>query len=483
MSDARGQSVSEIVIEPVTRIEGHARITLFLDDAGDVRDAHFHVTQFRGFERIAQGRPVHEMPSLMARICGICPVSHLVASAKACDEILGVSIPPVAVRLRRIMNLAQIVQSHALSFFHLSSPDLLLGFDHDPVSRNIVGVAERAPELARDGIALRKFGQEIIERLGGKRVHPAWVVPGGVSSPLEAEQRDAILATVPDARGRAVRTLDWFKANVASWAEEASVFGSFPSLYMGLVHETGNAAYSDGELRVIDSDGQILMDRANPRPYWDYIGEAVEPWSYLKSTYYKPLGYPAGLYRVGPLARLNVVDQLGTPRADRELSEYRQRLGRYPSSSFQYHWARLIEVLHCIDMVESLLSDPDILGEDVRARAAINSREGVGVSEAPRGTLFHHYRVDENGIVQWVNLVIATGHNNLAMNQAVLQVARHYVQGRDIKEGALNRVEAVIRAYDPCLSCSTHAVGQMPLEINVLGSDGQLVRRISRCAR
>jgi NAD-reducing hydrogenase large subunit len=474
--------VSEIVIEPVTRIEGHARITVFLDEAGDVRDAHFHVTQFRGFERIAQGRPIYEMPSLMARICGICPVSHLVASAKACDEILGVSVPPVAVRLRRVINLAQIVQSHALSFFHLSSPDLLLGFDYDPASRNIVGVAEHEPELARNGIALRKFGQEIIERLGGKRVHPAWVVPGGVSRPLQASQRDAIMAAVPDARRRAEHTLDWFKSNIASWAEEASVFGSFPSLYMGLVHETGNAAYSDGELRVIDGDGRILLDRANPRPYWDYIGEAVEPWSYLKSTYYKPLGYPAGLYRVGPLARLNVVDQLGTPRADHELSEYRGRLGRYPSSSFQYHWARLIEVLHGIDMIEALLSEPDILGEDVRARAAINSREGVGVSEAPRGTLFHHYRVDENGTVQWVNLVIATGHNNLAMNRAVLQVARRYIKGDDVREGALNRVEAVIRAYDPCLSCSTHAVGQMPLQVDVIGSEGQLVRRLSRSA-
>jgi len=472
--------MAEITIEPVTRIEGHAKITLFVDDAGEVRDAHFHVTQVRGFERIAQGRPLYEMPSLMARICGICPVSHLVASAKACDEILGVAVPPVAVRLRRVINLAQIVQSHALSFFHLSSPDLLLGFDHDPASRNIVGVAARAPELARDGIALRRFGQQIIEKLGGKRIHPAWVVPGGVSAPLEAGQRDAILATVPQARAIATRTLEWYKDNLASWAEEAAYFGSFPSLYMGLVHETGNAAYSDGELRVIDAKGTRLLDRADPRPYWDYLGESVEPWSYLKSTYFKPLGYPEGIYRVGPLARLNVVDQLGTPAADIELSEYRLRLGRFPNSSFHYHWARLIEVLHCVDMIDQLLSEPDILGEDVRARAAINRREGVGVSEAPRGTLFHHYRVDSGGIVQWVNLVIATGHNNLAMNRSVLQVARHYVKGDQVKEGALNRVEAVIRTYDPCLSCSTHAVGQMPLQVDIVGPAGKLLRRVSR---
>ncbi|HUB71080.1 MAG TPA: Ni/Fe hydrogenase subunit alpha [Acidimicrobiales bacterium] len=474
--------MSEIVIEPVTRIEGHAKITLFVGADGEVTDAHFHVTQFRGFERIAQGRPVHEMPSLMARICGICPVSHLIASAKACDEILGVAVPPVAVRLRRVMNLAQIVQSHALSFFHLSSPDLLLGFDHDPASRNIVGVAAQAPQLARDGIALRRFGQEIIERLGGKRIHPAWVVPGGVSAPLSEPQRDAILASVPEARKIAARTLEWYKENLASWAEEAALFGSFPSLYMGLVHETGNVAYSDGGLRVVDGRGAHLLDGVDPRPYWDFLGEAVEPWSYLKSTYFKPLGYPEGMYRVGPLARLNVADQLGTEDADVELAEYRLRLGRFPNSSFHYHWARLIEVVHCVAMIEALLSDPDILGDDVRSRAAVNRSEGVGVSEAPRGTLFHHYRVDDNGIVQWVNLVIATGHNSLAMNRSVLQVARHYVKGDEVKEGALNRVEAVIRAYDPCLSCSTHAVGQMPLQIDIVGPEGQLLRQLSRGA-
>ena len=472
--------MSEIVIEPVTRIEGHAKITVYLNEAGEVADAHFHVTQVRGFERIAQGRPVHEMPSLMARICGICPVSHLVASAKACDEILGVSVPPVAVLLRRVINLAQIVQSHALNYFHLCSPDLLLGFSSDPSRRNILGVADQAPEMARDGIALRRFGQEIIEKLGGKRVHPAWVVPGGVSAPLQADQRDAILASVPDARARAARALAWYKDNLASWVDEAACFGNFPSLYFGLVHETGNAAYSDGELRVVASDGEVLVDKADPRPYWDYLGEAVEPWTYLKFPYYKPLGYPEGMYRVGPLARLNIVDQLGTPTADAELAEYRARLGRYPSSSFHYHWARLIEIVHCIDMVEEVLADPAILGEDVRARAQINRHEGVGVCEAPRGTLFHHYRVDSDGIVQWANLVIATGQNNLAMNRSVLQVARHYIKGKDVQEGMLNRVEGVIRAFDPCLSCSTHAVGQMPLELDVVGADGQVVRHLAR---
>ena len=442
--------MSEIVIEPVTRIEGHAKITVFLDEAGEVADAHFHVTQVRGFERIAQGRPVHEMPSLMARICGICPVSHLVASAKACDEILGVSVPPVAVLLRRVINLAQIVQSHSLNYFHLCSPDLLLGFDYDPARRNILGVAERAPEMARDGIALRRFGQEIIERLGGRRVHPAWVVPGGVSAPLQAEQRDSILAGVPEARARAARALDWFKANLASWAEEVAHFGSFPSLYFGLVHETGNAAYSDGELRVVGSKGEVLVDKTDPRPYWDYLGEAVEPWSYLKFPYFKALGYPGGMYRVGPLARLNVVDQLGTPAADMELAEYR-RAWALPQQLFSLSLGAAYRDRPLHRHGRGDLSDPAILGEDVRAHAQINRREGVGVSEAPRGTLFHHYRVDSDGVVQWVNLVIATGHNNLAMNRSVLQVARHYIKGEDVREGMLNRVEGVIRAFDPCL--------------------------------
>jgi NAD-reducing hydrogenase large subunit len=472
--------LAEIVIEPITRIEGHAKITVSVAPDGAVTDARFSVTQVRGFERIAEGRPLYEMPSLMARICGICPVSHLVASAKACDEVLGVSPPPAAVKLRRVINLAQIVQSHALNFFHLCSPDLLLGFDHDPASRNIAGVAAQAPQLARDGIAIRKFGQQIIERLGGRRIHPAWVVPGGVSAPLREEQRDAILEKVPDARARAARTLAWFKENLASWAEEAARFGNFPSLYMGLVHETGNAAYSDGRLRILDNQGHRVLDDVDPRPYWEYLGEAVEPFSFLKSPYYKPLGYPAGLYRVGPLARVNVVDQLGTPTADLELDAFRLRLGRFPESSFHYHWARLIEIVHCIDMVDQLLMEPDILDTDVRARASINNREGVGVSEAPRGTLFHHYRVDKDGIVQWANLLIATGHNNLAMNRSVLQVAQHYIVGDQVAEGALNRVEAVIRAYDPCLSCSTHAIGQMPLEIDVMGPDGELLRRVTR---
>ena len=378
------------------------------------------------------------------------------------------------------MNLAQIMQSHALSFFHLSSPDLLFGFDADPAQRHLFAVAAAYPQLARDGIAVRRIGQQIIERLGGKRIHPAWVVAGGVNRPLLADERDDILASLPDARAATRRTLEWYKANIAAWAEDAAAFGTFPSLYMGLVGDDGTAAYSDGTLRVVDANGQRLADDVDPRAYWDYIGEAVEPWSYLKSTYWKRSGYPDGMYRVGPLARLNVVDRLGTDEADGELAEYREALGRYPSSSFHYHHARLIEILHCIDMIERLLQSPDILDTDVLSHADVNRREGVGVAEAPRGTLMHHYRVDEHGLVEWVNLVIATGHNNLAMNRGVLEVARRYVRGQQLEEGMLNRVEAVIRCYDPCLSCSTHALGEMQLRLQLIGPGGEMLDELTR---
>jgi NAD-reducing hydrogenase large subunit len=470
----------EIIIDPVTRIEGHAKITIQLDDHGQVADARFHVTQFRGFERICQGRPVHELPSLMARICGICPVSHLIASAKACDQILAVEPPPAGVDLRRIMNLAQVVQSHALSFFHLSSPDLLFGFDAEAGGRHLFGVLGANPQLARDGVGLRRFGQQVIESLGGKRIHPSWVVPGGVDAPLAAETRDEILAGLPEARAATERALGWYKTSVLRFAEEAARFGDFPSAFMGLVGPDGAVEHYDGTLRVVGADGAVLAERPDPRPYWEYLGEAVEPWSYLKSAYWRQLGYPDGVYRVGPLARLNVADRMGTPRADEELEAFRQRLGRTPASSFHYHHARLIEILHCLERLEALLRGPEILSTRVRSVAGINREEGIGVAEAPRGTLLHHYRVDRDGIVQWANLVIATGHNNLAMNRSVALVAKHYVKADRLTEPMLNRVEAVIRCYDPCLSCSTHAIGQMPLLLQLLAPDGAVLHELTR---
>ncbi|MBT8227749.1 MAG: Ni/Fe hydrogenase subunit alpha [Dactylosporangium sp.] len=470
---------NQLIIDPVTRIEGHSKITITLGEQGEVTDARFHVTQFRGFERMCEGRPVHEMPSLMARICGICPVSHLVASAKAVDAIMATAPPPAGARLRRLMNLAQILQSHALSFFHLSSPDLLFGFDADPAKRHLYGLVQEFPQFAKDGIALRRYGQHMIELLGGKRIHPAWVVPGGVTSPLRAEVRDEILAGVPDAIERVRRALDWYKQAMSRWNEETEVWGNFPTAFLGLVSEDGTAEHYDGTLRAIGPAGTIIHDEIAPTDFANCVGEAVEPWSYLKSTYLAKLGYPDGIYRVGPLARLNVVDRMGTPRADEELAEMRSRLGRWPSSSFHFHYTRLIETLYCCERIEQILRDPGILSGRVRSQAGINRNEGVGVSEAPRGTLMHHYVVDDDGLVQRANLIIATGQNNLAMNRGVKQVAQQYVKSDKLTEGMLNRVEAVIRCYDPCLSCSTHAVGQMPFHIQLVGPSGTVLDELA----
>ena len=465
----------KIVIDPVTRIEGHSKITIHLDEQGRVEEAYFHVTQFRGFEKFCEGRPFSEMPSLMARICGICPVSHLIASAKACDAILAVRIPPNAARLRRVLNLAQIVQSHALSFFYLSAPDLLLGMDSDPAKRNVFGLIEANPAVARDGVRLRQFGQQIIELLAGKRIHPTWVVPGGVNEPLSVERRDQILAGIPETLAIARRTLDWFKSDMERFREEIRTFANFPTLFMGLVGDDGNLDFYDGKLRIMDAGGHIVADKLSGDNYADFLTEFAHPWSYLKTSYYKPLGYPDGIYRVGPLARLNVIDGCDTPLASQEWAEFRELDRGAVLSSFYYHYARLIEILYCLEKMQQLLSEPEALDTHVRAVARVNNLEGVGVSEAPRGTLLHHYKVDRDGLITWANLIIATGHNNSAMNRGVLQVARHFVHGSKLTEGMLNRVEAVIRTFDPCLSCSTHADGRLALEVELRARDGELL--------
>jgi NAD-reducing hydrogenase large subunit len=469
-----------VVIDPVSRIEGHAKISIFLDDQDRVSDARFHVTEFRGFERFCQGRPFHEMPGISARICGICPISHLMASSKAGDRILGVTPPAPAVKLRRLMNLGQIIQSHALSFFHLSGPDLLLGWDADPVQRNVFGLMSAHPELARGGIRLRQLGQEIIQSLGAKKIHPAWAVPGGVREGLSIEQRDDFLGRLPEARATTQIALAFFKKFLDTHNEEIEIFGNFPTLHMGLVTPAGDWEHHNGILRFVDEEGRVLADIVDPMRYVDFIGEAVEHDSFLKSPYYKPLGYPRGVYRVGPLARLNVCRQINQPLADKELTEYRQRAGRNVQSGFYYHYARLIEVLACIEFLEPLLHDPDLQSDNLRARAGVNQREGVGISEAPRGTLFHHYHVDANGLLTKVNLLIATGQNNLAMNAAIKQIAQHFIKGPDIPEPLLNRVEAGIRTFDPCLSCSTHAFGEMPLHVQLIRPDGTLIAEARR---
>lgn len=469
-----------ITIDPVTRIEGHSKITLQLDERGEVAEAYFHVTQFRGFEKLCVGRPYYEMPYLMERICGICPVSHLLASAKACDALLAMKVPLAAGKLRRILNLAQLIQSHSLSFFYLSSPDFVLGMDANPKDRNFFGVMRKQPELGRWGIRLRQFGQQVIEMLAGKRIHPAWVVPGGVNEPLSTEKRDLILAQLPEVISTAQKALSWYKREFESFREEIRTFANFPSLFMGLVTVDDRAGYYEGKLRITDSQGNIVADKLEPANYAEFLGEAVEPFTFMKFPYYKPMGYPDGMYRVGPLARLNLVDNCGTPLAQQEWVEFRALERSAVQSSFHYHYARLIEILFALEHIQEYLLDPIITRQQARYSASLNNLEGVGCCEAPRGTLLHHYRVDEQGLITWANLIIATGHNNLAMNRGILQAARHFVRSEKLHEGMLNRVEAVIRAFDPCLSCSTHADGKIALQIRLVSPDGKLLDEIGR---
>jgi len=472
--------MKRITIDPVTRIEGHAKITIYLDDNGHVSGSEFHVTQVRGFEKFTEGRPFYEMPGITSRICGICPVSHSLASSKACDAIMALRIPPTAAKLRELLHCAQMVQSHALSFFYLSAPDFLLGMDSEQASRNVLGVIASHPDLARDGIELRKFGLQVIESLAQERVHPAWVVPGGVASPLSPQARERILGELPAARATAERTLRFFKTALDNYKEEIAFFGSAPTMYAGLVDANGNLQFYDGVLRFRDASGQIIADHIAAEQYTDWMGEASLRDSYLKAPYYKPKGFPEGVYRVGPLGRINAADRFGTPGADAELQEFRQRFGHPAHSAFLYHYARLLEMIHALEKIEVLLADPVILDKQVRATGGVNSLEGVGMIEAPRGVLIHHYKVNEDGAITWANLIVATGHNNLAIGRSVQQVSEHFIDGNKLQEGMLNRVSAVVRAYDPCLSCSTHAVGQIALKIRLVNPAGELLDEISR---
>ena len=466
-----------IVISPVTRIEGHARVSIFLSKEGSVDRARFEVTSFRGFEKFCEGRPYYEMPSITSRACGICPVSHLLASAKACDDLVKVEVPRPAVFLRRLMHMGQIIQSHALNFFHLAAPDLLPGAPSEPGRRNVFGLMDTHPDIVRRGIGLRKFGQELIEQVAGKRIHSSdWIVPGGVKWPLPKERAEQLLLRLPEAQDTALESLSLFKNILEGLDEETRALGDIPTNYLGLVNAVGGLEHYDGRIRIVDERGHMIADGLDPKKYFDYIGEAVEPYSYMKFPFFKPLGYPEGSYRVGPLARLNVCSQCGTPLADEELREFR-KLGRdgIVQSTFMYHYARLIEILYCIEHARELLEDEDVCCEAVLAKASFNSREGVGVAEAPRGTLVHHYKIDEQGMTTWVNMIIATEHCSNAYDKALTQVAKKHLSGKDITAALLNRVETVVRAFDPCLSCSCHAFGSSGLEVRLIGHGGELL--------
>ena len=473
-------TTQKITIEPVTRIEGHAKVTIHMNEDGNVDHAYLHVNEFRGFEKFCEGRMVFEMPNITPRICGICPVSHHLAAAKAGDEVYGAPPPRPAALLRELMHMGQVIQSHGMHFFELAGPDLLLGFDADPAIRNVVGLIQANPELALKAVNLRKFGQEIIQILGGRRIHPVFAVPGGVNKALTPEERDLILSGYHKALDTVKLGIQIMKGWAEANQEDINKFAVFPTGYLGMVKPGNTLDLYDGDVRLIDSAGKQL-ELFDGRTYLDYIAEHVEDWSYLKFPYYKKMGFPEGVYRVGPLGRLNASDRMATPLADAELKAFKAINGGKPvENTLHYHYARLIEILYAVENVAMLLDDPDVLSTDLLNTRHDYKGEGVGVIEAPRGTLWHHYFANENGQLERVNLIVATGNNNWAMSKAVDSVAKTYINGQVVHEGLLNRVEAAVRAYDPCLSCSTHAVGQMPIVIEMVDDRGNLTRTISR---
>ncbi len=470
-----------VAIDPLTRVEGHGKVTLKLDEAGHVHEARLHIVEFRGFEKFVQGRPYWEVPVMVQRLCGICPVSHHLAASKALDQVVGVDrLTPAAEKLRRLMHYGQILQSHALHFFHLASPDLLFGFDSDLTRRNIVGVIAAHPDLARRGVLLRKFGQEVIRVTAGKRIHGTGSVPGGMNRNVTPAERRTLAAD-------AGRMIDWSRDAVhlvrrlfEQDLEEYRSFGSFPAHTLTLVRDDGAMDLYHGGLRARTRDGATLFDHEDYSTYWERILEEVKPWSYMKFPFFRALGPEHGWYRVGPLSRVATCDFIPSPLAEQERREFLAfDEGRAARATLGFHWARMIEMLHAAEVIDALLRDDDLSGSDLMTQGERRGR-GVGVIEAPRGTLIHHYRVDEHDQVIRANLIVSTTHNNEAMNRSIREVARRYLDGRTLTEGLLNHIEVAVRAFDPCLSCATHALGQMPLALELLDADdrplGQLVR-------
>ncbi len=477
----------KITIEPVTRVEGHGKVTIHLDENNQVTQSRLHIVEFRGFERFVQGRPYWEAPVLVQRLCGICPVSHHLAAAKALDQIIGVGpkgLTATGEKMRRLMHYGQVFQSHSLHFFHLASADLLFGYDADPKTRNVIGVINQFPDLAVQGVMMRKFGQEIIKATAGKKIHGTGAIPGGINKHLSIEERDFFLHS-PDPMN-VDKMIDWsvaavqlFKDYHAQHTDFIDNFAQFPSNHMSIVREDGAMDLYNGLIRVVDSEGNIILDKIENQDYHKYIEEEVKTWSYMKFPYLKSLGKEKGWYRVGPLARLNTCDFIPTPLAQKEFEIYKAYTNGKPNNMCLHtHWARLIEILHCAEMMKELLNDPDLLKGDL-VTTGLKGNEGVGIIEAPRGTLFHHYKVNDDDTIKMANLIVSTTNNNEPMNRSVNFVAKSMMNGKtEITEAMMNAVEVAIRAYDPCLSCATHAIGKMPLEIKMYNAENNLISEI-----
>ena len=475
--DAR--NLRRVAIDPLTRIEGHGKITLLLDENDVVQQARLHVVEFRGFEKFIQGRPYWEVPVMVQRLCGICPVSHHLAAAKALDQVVGApTLTAVAEKMRRLMHYGQILQSHALHFFYLSSPDLVFGFDRERGLRNIVGLAAAHPEIAKQGVLLRKFGQEIIQYTAGKRIHGTGAIPGGINRSLTASERNRLLADVDQVIAWSREAVHLVKCFHAMDPDFYDGFGTFRSNMLSIVGKGGALDLYDGHLRARNVDGEIILDEGKAADYQTWIGEEIKPWSYMKFPFLRPLGPEKGWYKVGPLARVQNCGFIPSPLAEAERQEFvGYGKGKVIHAPLAYHWARMIEMLHAAETIQTLLNDDDVLGSD-RIKEGRHQGEGIGIIEAPRGTLIHHYRVSDDDLVTMCNLIVSTTHNNQPMNEAVRHVAKRYLNGRQLTDGLLNHIEVAIRAFDPCLSCSTHALGKMPLEVVLQDQAGRTIDRI-----
>ncbi len=473
---AATERMQRIVIEPVTRVEGHGKVTILLDERKQVRQARLHVVEFRGFERFIQGRPFWEVPVLVQRLCGICPVSHHLAAAKAMDRIVGgENLTPTAEKMRRLMHYGQFFQSHALHFFHLCSPDLLFGFDADVAIRNVIGVAAKFPNLAVQGVMMRKYGQEIIKATAGKKIHGTGAIPGGINKNLSIAERDGFLKDIEQMVQWSREAVKIAKDYTVTNLKKVAPFGSFDSNHLSLIRQDGAMDLYHGNLRAIDPLGKKIFDQVDYQKYTDYIAEEVRSWSYMKFPFIKSLGPEKGWYRVGPLARVNTADFIDTPEAEAARKEFMAVTDNKPNNlTMAYHWSRMIELLHSIEKIEALLHDKDLQGTDLVTKGQRRD-EAVGLIEAPRGTLFHHYRVNDKDQVVMANLIVSTTNNNEPMNRAVEKVAKDHLSGVTITEGLLNHIEVAIRAYDPCLSCATHALGQMPLTVELVDHEGKLL--------
>ena len=493
MAQAQQSKSKRITIEPITRLEGEAKIDIFLNDDGNVDNAYFQVVELRGFERFCQGRPVEEMPRITPRICGVCPGAHHMASAKAVDAVFNIDPPEPAKKLRELFYCAHMLHSHIAHFYALAGPDFVLGPDADPAKRNILGVVEAVGlETGKKVITARGYAQRIQEMIGGKATHPVCGLPGGMSKPITEEERKEIEEMAKFEIDFAKFSLqlvdDLILKNKAYVDLITGDIYRHETYYMGMVDKNNKVNFYDGDIRVVDQKGKEYA-KFKPKDYLDYIEEHVEPWSYLKFPYLKGIGWKglvdgkdSGIYRVNSLARLNVADGMATPLAQEAYDKMYDVLGGKPShATLAFNWARIVEIMYAAERLLELATDKDITSKDIRIIPKEKPDEGLGCVEAPRGTLFHHYWTDEDGLITKVNLIVATGQNNGPMCMSVKKAAQSLIKNWKVEQGLLNMVEMAFRAYDPCLACATHSLpGHMPLEVIIHDTKGKIVERLRR---